>query len=157
MKIVQYVASVLLMMASFLLLFGKAHAAVVPATVFTPTRFTVVDEGTVGKPDVLLIPGLASSRAVFDAEAKLLAPNYRLHRLQVDGFAGQAAGANATGAILPAIVEEIHLYLAAGHLHPMVIGHSLVWAALADAYRCASRGCVQGVDRGYASLLWAGL
>ena len=42
---------------------------------FTLTHFTVVDAGTVGKPDVLLLPGLSSSRAVWDAEAVKLAPN----------------------------------------------------------------------------------
>ena len=125
MKTIQYVASVVLTIAGFLLLCEPSHAAAPGVAAFQPTRFTVVDEGAVGKPDVLLIPGLASSRTVFDAEAKLLAPNYRLHLLQVDGFAGQAAGPNASGPILAPVVEEIHQYLTAGHLHPVVIGHSL--------------------------------
>jgi pimeloyl-ACP methyl ester carboxylesterase len=92
---------------------------------FVPTRFTVVDEGTVGKPDVVLIPGLASSRSVWDAEAKLLAPNYRLHLVQVDGFAGAPAGANASGPMLPGIVDELHGYIAGAGMHPVVVGHSL--------------------------------
>jgi pimeloyl-ACP methyl ester carboxylesterase len=92
---------------------------------FTPTRFTVVDAGTPGKPDVLLIPGLASSRTVWDGEAKLLDPNYRLHLVQVNGFAGQPAGANATGTMLPGIVDELHAYLVAAKMKPIVIGHSL--------------------------------
>lgn len=96
-----------------------------PAQAFSPTRFTVVDAGTVGKPDVVLIPGLSSSRMVWDGEAKLLAPNYRLHLLQLDGFAGQPAGPNATGAMLPAVVEEMHRYVQAAHMHPAVVGHSL--------------------------------
>src|ERR1039458_6819670 len=41
-----------------------------------PTRFTVVTEGAAGGPAVLLLPGLSSSRAVFDAEAALLTPSY---------------------------------------------------------------------------------
>ncbi|MGI4758219.1 MAG: alpha/beta fold hydrolase [Janthinobacterium lividum] len=90
-----------------------------------PTRFTIVDEGTEGKPDVVLIPGLSSSRSVWDGEAKLLAPNYRLHLVQVNGFGGQSAGPNATGAMLPAITEELHSYIAMKKLHPIVIGHSL--------------------------------
>ena len=90
-----------------------------------PTRFTVVDAGTAGKPDILLIPGLNSSRAVWDAEAKLLAPNFRLHLLQLNGFAGQPAGANGSGAILPPTVEELHSYIAAHGMHPVVIGHSM--------------------------------
>lgn len=101
-------------------LFAQTHGA------FVPTRFTVVDQGTVGKPDVLLIPGLSSSRTVWDAEATKLAPKFRLHLVQVDGFAGQAAGANADSTdLLPAIVEELHGYLASEHMHAEVMGHSL--------------------------------
>jgi pimeloyl-ACP methyl ester carboxylesterase len=92
---------------------------------FVPMRFTVVDQGTVGKPDVILVPGLSSPRAVWDAEAKLLAPNYRLHLVQVGGFAGAPAGPNASGPLLVPIVEELHAYIAANKLHPVVIGHSL--------------------------------
>lgn len=93
---------------------------------FAPTRFTVVDAGTVGKPDVVLIPGLSSSRAVWDAEAAKLGPNFRLHLLQVDGFAGLPAGVNAGSTeLLPALVGELHGYLAAGGMHPVVMGHSL--------------------------------
>lgn len=96
-----------------------------PAQTITPTRFTVVDAGTAGKPDVILIPGLNSSRTVWDAEAKLLAPNYRLHLVQVNGFAGQPAGPNASGAILPGIVEELHSYIASSKMKPEVVGHSM--------------------------------
>jgi pimeloyl-ACP methyl ester carboxylesterase len=92
---------------------------------FAPTRFSVVDEGAVGKPDVLLIPGNSSSRAVWDAEAQLLKPNYRLHLVQVGGFAGAAAGPNGSGPLLGPIVEELHAYIVANRLRPAVIGHSL--------------------------------
>ncbi|AEU35423.1 alpha/beta fold hydrolase [Granulicella mallensis] len=92
---------------------------------FAPTRFTITDAGTVGKPDVVLIPGLASSKAVWDGEAKLLAPNYRLHIVQIDGFAGAPAGPNATGAFLAPVVEELHAYIVANKIHPTVMGHSL--------------------------------
>jgi pimeloyl-ACP methyl ester carboxylesterase len=105
-----------------------ALALLVPAAqAQQPTRFTVTVQGQeAGKaPDVLLIPGLASSREVYAAEAKILAPNYRLHLVQVDGFAGLPAGPNASGPMLPAIVEELHQYIVANHIHPAVIGHSL--------------------------------
>jgi pimeloyl-ACP methyl ester carboxylesterase len=128
----EWVATVGFVVVGMALLVMPAHAAN-----FVPTRFTVVDEGTAGKPDVLLIPGLASSRAVWDGEAKLLAPKYRLHLLQVDGFAGAPAGANATGTLLPAIVEEVHAYIEAGTMQPIVIGHSLgglLTLMLADKY-----------------------
>ena len=103
----------------------RGPASMAGTAAFAPTRFTVVDAGTVGKPDVVLIPGLSSSRAVWDGEARLLAPNYRLHLVQVNGFAGTPAGVNAAGPILPGIVEELHGYIAAKGMHPVVVGHSL--------------------------------
>lgn len=96
-----------------------------PAVTFAPMRFSVVDQGTVGKPDVMMIPGMSSSRAVWEAEAKLLAPNYRLHLVQVSGFAGAPAGPNAGGQMLPRIVEELHAYIVFNKMHPAVIGHSM--------------------------------
>jgi pimeloyl-ACP methyl ester carboxylesterase len=45
--------------------------------------------------------------------------------VQINGFAGQPAGPNATGEILPAIVEELHAYCAGLNTKPVVIGHSL--------------------------------
>jgi pimeloyl-ACP methyl ester carboxylesterase len=138
MKILQWLATMALVIAGVVLLAAPARAqGTVDAKVFVPTRFTVVDAGTVGKPDVVLIPGLASSRTVWDAEAKLLAPNYRLHLVQVDGFAGAPAGPNATGLMLPAVMEELHQYIASRGMQPVVIGHSLggLWALmLADKY-----------------------
>jgi pimeloyl-ACP methyl ester carboxylesterase len=132
MKVLQFLATVLLVLAGIALLVEPSHAAG-----FVPTRFTVVDAGTVGKPDVVLIPGLASSRTVWDAEAKLLAPNYRLHIVQIGGFAGAPAGPNATGPMLPGVVDELHQYIVAGKMHPAVVGHSLgglLTLMLADAH-----------------------
>ncbi len=119
----QWIVSAVLMLAGIALLWGGPAQG--QAKAFAPTRFTVVDEGKAGAPDVLLIPGLASGRDTFEAEAKLLAPNYRLHLVQVNGFAGQAAGPNATGEILPGIVDELHQYIAGAGMHPVVVGHSL--------------------------------
>jgi pimeloyl-ACP methyl ester carboxylesterase len=140
MKVLQWLATVVLVLAGVMLLVkplaaqqGRAAGSVTAG----PTRFTVVDAGTVGKPDVVLIPGLSSSRAVWDAEGKLLSPNYRLHLVQVNGFAGAAAGVNATGPILPGIVEELHGYIASAGIHPVVVGHSLgglLALMLADKY-----------------------
>jgi pimeloyl-ACP methyl ester carboxylesterase len=121
-EMMQWLAAVLLIVCGILLLCAPSTAQMKSAS---PTRFTVVDEGTEGKPDVVLVPGLTSSREVWAGEAKRLAPNYRLHLVQVNGFAGQPAGPNATGEILPAIVEELHAYCAALNTKPAVIGHSL--------------------------------
>ena len=116
---------------------GLIFGSLAVAQSFTPARFTVVTEGLATGPAVLLLPGLGSSRTVFDAEAKQLAPAYHLYRVQVNGFGSQPAGANATGPLLKPLVEELHQYLAANHLQPAVIGHSLgglLGLMLADAH-----------------------
>jgi pimeloyl-ACP methyl ester carboxylesterase len=107
--------------------FVPAYAAGAPAgdEAFTPTRFLVTDRGTAGKPDVILIPGLGSSRAVWDDEAKLLAPNYQLHLIQISGFAGVPVRGNNKVPILPGIAEELHTYITVNKMHPVVIGHSI--------------------------------
>ena len=88
-----------------------------------PTRFSVVVEGS--GPDVILIPGLTSSRHVYDHAVASLGGHYRVHRLQVAGFGGEPARGNATGPVLAPIVEELHAYIAANHLRrPMIVGHS---------------------------------
>ena len=121
-KMMQWLAAVAFVASEALLLCAPSTAQVKAAL---PTRFTVVDEGTAGKPDVVLVPGLTSSRQVWAGEAKRLARHYRLHLVQVNGFAGQPAGPNATGEILPAIVDELHAYCAGLNTKPVVIGHSL--------------------------------
>src|SRR3984957_19509904 len=125
--------ALLFLLAALLLLrqplFGQSTPAK-PATqtiTAAPTRFSVVIEGAPRgtSPDVLLLPGLASSRDVYAAEAKLLAAKYRLHLIQLAGFAGEPAGPNAAGPILAPVVEQLHQYIAANHLQPVpVIAHS---------------------------------
>jgi pimeloyl-ACP methyl ester carboxylesterase len=117
--------ALLLFLAGILLLrkpvFGQAITA-------APTRFSVVIEGVApgNGPDVILVPGLSSSRDVYAAEAKLLVPTHRLHLVQIAGFAGDPAGPNATGPILAPIVEQLHEYIVTNKLQPVpVIGHSL--------------------------------
>lgn len=91
---------------------------------FQPTRFTVTVEGA--GPDAILIPGLASSSAVWRPEADKLKAHYRLHLVQVNGFAGTPPGANASGPILDPLVEELAGYIKANGLKsPAIIGHSL--------------------------------
>jgi len=127
----------LLFLAGIVLLFTP----LTNAQAFTPTRFTVTVEGAPKGPAILLIPGLASSQSVFDAEAKILAPIYHLYRVQIAGFAGAPAAGNANpteaNPMLPAIVAELHHYIAANSLHPDLITHSLgglLGLMLADAH-----------------------
>lgn len=108
------------------LLAPAAPADAQPATVtrFQPTRFSVVVEGT--GPDVILIPGLTSSRRVWDRTVQDLGGRYRVHRVQVAGFGGEPARGNAEGPILAPLVEELHAYIAANRLRrPLVVGHSI--------------------------------
>ncbi len=116
----------LLAVLALALLVVPAFAATDPATpAFAPTRFLVTDRGTAGKPDVILIPGLGCSRAVWDDESALLAPHYQLHLIQISGFAGVPVRGNNIMPMLPGIVEELHAYITANRMHPVVIGHSL--------------------------------
>ena len=102
----------------------SAHAAASRPAAFQPSRFSVVVEGS--GPDLILIPGLTSSRHVFDRAVAGLGGHYRVHRLQIAGFGGEPARDNASGPVLAPVVEGIHAYIAANHLrHPMVAGHSV--------------------------------
>jgi pimeloyl-ACP methyl ester carboxylesterase len=100
-----------------------AHAAIpIAAPASDRILVTVKGEG----PDVILIPGLASSAHVWDATVAHLAATHRVHAVQVAGFAGTDAGSNATGPVAEPVVEAIHAYIAANHLEgAAVIGHSL--------------------------------
>jgi pimeloyl-ACP methyl ester carboxylesterase len=87
-------------------------------------RITVTVRGT--GPDVVLIPGLASSSAVWDATATRLQGRYRLHIVQVAGFAGAPARANAQGPVIQPTVDALDAYIKTNRLTaPTVIGHSL--------------------------------
>jgi len=85
-------------------------------------RFTATVSGQ--GPDVILIPGLASSSDVWAATAKQLADTHRVHLIQVHGFAGEPAGANADGPVLQPLIDEIAAYAAALD-RPALIGHSV--------------------------------
>jgi len=87
-------------------------------------RITVTVRGQ--GPDVVLIPGLASSSAVWDATANRLEAHYRLHIVQVAGFAGAPARANAQGLVIQPTVDALNAYITTNRLTARkVIGHSL--------------------------------
>ena len=99
---------------------AKAKAA---APAFKPTRFSVVVKGS--GPDVILIPGLNSSRSIWNGTVAAV-PGYRYHLVHVAGFAGEPAGGNARGAVVAGVADEIARYIAASGLkRPAVIGHSM--------------------------------
>src|SRR5687768_5206270 len=90
---------------------------------FEPTRFSVQVRGT--GPDVILIPGLTSGREVWNG-AVAAVPGYRYHLIQVSGFAGEPARANANGPIVTPLADEIARYIIErGLRRPAIIGHSM--------------------------------
>lgn len=94
------------------------------STLVTRDRFSdeIVGQG----PDLVFIPGLASSRATWQATAERLKAQYRVHLIQIAGFAGEPARANAAGEVLVPTAEALDAYLVEQHLTPAtVIGHSL--------------------------------
>ena len=109
---------------------SQAAAGADPNKLFTDSRLVVRDrfsDEIVGKgPDLVLIPGLASSRATWKATAERLRGHYRLHLIQIAGFAGEPARGNAGGEVLIPTAEAIDAYLVEQKLTPAtLIGHSL--------------------------------
>ena len=97
--------------------------AAAPPAVTAPTRFSVTIVGT--GPDLILIPGLSSSRDVWTATAERLRATYRVHLVQVAGF-GEPAGPNASGPVLQPFVVELAAYIVRQKLKaPAVVGHSM--------------------------------
>jgi pimeloyl-ACP methyl ester carboxylesterase len=98
-------------------------AAAAPAPRFEPTRFSVQVRGS--GPDVILIPGLTSGREVWNGTVAAV-PGYRYHLIQVGGFAGEPARANARGPVVEPLAEEIARYISSRGLNrPAVVGHSM--------------------------------
>jgi pimeloyl-ACP methyl ester carboxylesterase len=94
----------------------------VPA--FTSDRLSaeVVGSG----PDVILIPGFASSREVWRATADRLKATHRVHLVQLAGFAGEPWTHGSDGPYVEPVVEALNAYITTQGLdRPAVIGHSM--------------------------------
>ena len=101
-----------------------AAAAVAARPAITAPR---IDVSVTGRgPDVILIPGLASSRDVWAQTVAALRGGYRFHLVQVGGFAGAPASGNARGDVLNGVAEAVADYIAANRLRqPALVGHSM--------------------------------
>ena len=119
-----------LFLASALLLAGGIVSLIVPrmafaqsAPAFTSDRLSVEVLGS--GPDVVLIPGYASSREVWRDEAERLSATHRVHMVQLAGFAGEP-WVHGDGPFVQPVIDELARYIAeAGLQSPAVIGHSM--------------------------------
>tara|TARA_R110000764_G_scaffold28267_1_gene66474 strand:+ start:541 stop:1386 length:846 start_codon:yes stop_codon:yes gene_type:complete len=98
-----------------------------PPPGFVSGRFEVRVEGPerpVG--DLVLIPGIGSSPAIWQELTRGLVDRWRIHHLHIRGFAGLAPGDNRSGPVAAPVAEDLARYIdAAGLVAPAVIGHSL--------------------------------
>jgi pimeloyl-ACP methyl ester carboxylesterase len=77
-------------------------------------------------PAVLLIPGLASPRAVWADFVPALARSHRVYLVQVNGFGGDSPGANLSSGLLDGIVADLDRLVRDEKLaRPAVVGHSM--------------------------------
>lgn len=117
-------AAVLLMGSA--LLATEVRAEPVPPVQTAPFASDRLSVEVIGSgPDVVLIPGLASSREVWRPLATRLAATHRVHLVQLAGFAGEP-WVHGDGPFVAPEVEEIARYIAEQGLEaPAVIGHSM--------------------------------
>lgn len=124
-----------------------ATQAAAPTPVMQMPHISVVSIGK-GTP-VILIPGLSSPRTVWDGVVPGLAKNHRVYEVQVNGFAGDAPGANLSPGILDGIVEDLHTLIAREKIAgTAIVGHSmggLVALKLAEKHR-ADPGRIMIID-----------
>ena len=91
---------------------------------FRSPRITVTTRGS--GPDMVLIPGLASTAEVWNGLATRLERRRRLHLVSVRGFGDLAAQGNADGSVMPGVANEVRRYIAEQRLdRPALIGHSM--------------------------------
>ncbi len=116
--------------------FSRAEAQPAPAvasdpnrlfsdsTLITKDRISIEVVGT--GPDLIFVPGLSSSRETWKRTAERLRGKYRLHLVQVAGFAGEPPRANAAGPVVEPTAEAIDAYIVEARLAPATyVGHSL--------------------------------
>jgi len=106
---------------------NTGHCAPAAAASTAEVRMDHISVTETGKGSpVLLIPGLSSPRAVWDGVAPELAKTHRVILIQVNGFAGDDAGANLKPGLLDGIVGDLHSYIAQHKLQgAAVVGHSM--------------------------------
>ena len=98
-------------------------APVAAQAAFASDRLSVAVIGS--GPDVVLIPGFASSREVWRVEAERLRATHRVHLVQLAGFAGEP-WSHGDGPFVQPMADELARYVReAGLVRPTVVGHSM--------------------------------
>ncbi|MFN3932138.1 MAG: alpha/beta fold hydrolase [Brevundimonas sp.] len=118
-------ASAVAITAGGMVLATRTEAAPVAAvqSAFASDRLSVEVLGS--GPNVILIPGFASSREVWRAEAERLAATHRVHMVQLAGFAGEP-WTHGDGPFIAPMIGELARYIReTGLERPAVIGHSM--------------------------------
>jgi len=107
---------------------SQAHAA--PAAAVTASAAAVMDHISVevtgsGSP-IFLIPGLSSPRATWDGVVPELAKTHTVYLVQVNGFGGDAPGANLKPGILDGVVADLDSYIVRNNIKgAAIVGHSM--------------------------------
>lgn len=114
-------ASVVALAAGNIVSTAHAEPARIEAPAFASDRLSVEVMGA--GPDVVLIPGFASSREVWRPLAERLSATHRVHLVQLSGFAGEP-WTHGDGAFVQPAVDELARYAATLN-RPAVIGHSM--------------------------------
>lgn len=100
-----------------------SHAAP-SASVTQMAHISVLATGK-GAP-VILIPGLSSPRAVWDGIVPELAKTHRVYVVQINGFGGDAPGANLSSGILSGVVDDLHALIGKERIAgTAAVGHSM--------------------------------
>ena len=104
--------------------FNASEPSEIKSPSFESPYFEVTTIGS--GPDVILVPGLASSAAVWDETVAALKDQYTLHVVQVSGFAGAPANGNAQNDdVLDDLASGLSAYTRHLEGSPILIGHSL--------------------------------
>ncbi|WP_421729999.1 alpha/beta fold hydrolase [Brevundimonas sp.] len=125
----------------------QAASAFAPIPAFQSDRIVVTAQGS--GPDVILIPGLASTAEVWRRTADRLDDRYRVHLVSIRGFGDIPVGANGQGAVLAPVAAEVRRYITSQRLdRPAIVGHSMggLIALRVAAGGGASVGRVMAVD-----------
>lgn len=103
---------------------AKPVAAVAVPAAVVMDHISIEVTGT-GSP-IFLIPGLSSPRATWDGVVPELAKTHRVYLVQVNGFGGDAPGANLKPGILDGVVADLDSYIARNNIRgAAVVGHSM--------------------------------